>query len=70
MVLIEGEKNVAEFNNGNPSTYKEDANRKGKADDCYAEFERKENLSKGQLHYELDQWPRRCKAQVRLTIIH
>jgi hypothetical protein len=25
MVLIEGEKNVAEFNNGNPSTYKEDA---------------------------------------------
>jgi hypothetical protein len=53
---------VAEFNNGNPSTYKEDANRKGKADDCYAEFERKENLSKGQLHYELDQWPRRCKA--------
>jgi hypothetical protein len=38
---------VAEFNDDNPTTYKEDANQKGKADDCYAEFKRKENLSKG-----------------------
>jgi hypothetical protein len=47
MVSIEEEKNVVEFNDDNPSTYIEDANRKGKADDCYGEFERKENLSKG-----------------------
>jgi hypothetical protein len=38
---------VAEFNDDNPTTYKEDDNRKGKANDCYAVFERKENLSKG-----------------------
>jgi hypothetical protein len=38
---------VVEFNDDNPTTYKEDANQKGKADNCYAEFKRKENLSKG-----------------------
>jgi hypothetical protein len=31
-------------------------------DDCYAEFEAKEISSNGALRYELDQWPRRCKA--------
>jgi hypothetical protein len=35
------EKNVLEFNDDNPTTYKENANQKGKADDCYAEFKRK-----------------------------
>jgi hypothetical protein len=41
------EKNVAEFNDDNLTTYKENANRKGTVDDCYAEFKRKENSSKG-----------------------
>jgi hypothetical protein len=41
------EKNVAEYNDDNPTTYKENVNRKGKADNCHAEFEGKETSSKG-----------------------
>jgi hypothetical protein len=35
------------FNDDNPTTYKENANQKGRANDCYAEFKRRETSSKG-----------------------
>jgi hypothetical protein len=43
------EKNVLEFNDDNPTTYKENANQKGKTDDCYAEFKGKKIHQKATL---------------------
>jgi hypothetical protein len=41
------EKDMAGFNDDNPTTYKENANGKGKVDDCYVEFEGRKTSSKG-----------------------
>jgi hypothetical protein len=57
-----GEENVVEFNNDNPTTYNKNATRKARLTIVMPSSKGKKIHQKGQLRYELDQWPSRCKA--------
>jgi hypothetical protein len=53
---------VVEFNDDNPTTCKENTDQKARLMIVMPSSKGKKIHQKGQLRYELDQWPRRCKA--------
>jgi hypothetical protein len=56
------EENVAEFNGDNPTTYNENVNRKARLTIVMLSSKGWKIHQKGQLCYEIDQWPTRCKV--------
>jgi hypothetical protein len=56
------EENVAEFNDDNPTTYNENVNRKARLTIVMLSSKGRKIHQKGQLCYEIDQWPTRCKV--------
>jgi hypothetical protein len=56
------EENVVEFNDDNPTTCKENTDQKARLMIVMPSSKGKKIHQKRQLRYELDQWPRRCKA--------